>query len=80
MLMKMAPDEYLVIGTNAFVSMTPADGQGRAGILSIDEIRFLEDGTTQTLRRLNGDEDHQGRHLRVPYGEYQAQLLKLYRF
>ena len=32
------------------------------------------------LRRLNGDEDHQGRHLRIPAGSVGVQHLKIYRY
>ena len=28
----------------------------------------------------NGDEDHQGRHLRIPFGETGVQRLKVYRY
>ena len=55
----------------------PANNRGHCGILSIDEVT---DGSLKPLRRLNGDENHQGRHLRIPHGSYGAQLLKLYRY
>lgn len=60
--------------------MSPSDGKGKVGIESIDEIVFDRNGKMQKLRRLNGDEDHQGRHIRIPFSEYGAQLLKIYRY
>ena len=70
-------DTFLFLGTGCVATMTPSDGKGRVGILSIDEVR---DSSLRPLRTLNGDEDHQGRHLRIPYGEVGAQLLRIYRY
>lgn len=33
----------------------------RCGIGSVDEVKVNEDGTLSYIRRLNGDQDHQGR-------------------
>jgi hypothetical protein len=51
----------------------------RAGILSVEEGRFVN-GKWQPGRRMNGDQDHQGRHLRIPEGEYSIQRIKLYTY
>jgi hypothetical protein len=45
----------------------------------IDEGR-VTNGTFVVTRRLNGDETHQGRHLRLPMGTLGIQRVKLYRF
>jgi hypothetical protein len=34
----------------------------------------------QSVQRLNGDQSHQGRHLRIPFGNYDIQKLWLYRY
>lgn len=80
MIIDMGNDSYLFMGTGIVTTMTPSDGKGRIGIERIDEIEFDEYGKMHKLRRLNGDEDHQGRHVRIPFGEYGAQLLKIYRY
>jgi hypothetical protein len=49
------------------------------GILSIDEGTFV-DGRWVAGRRLNGDEDHQGRHLRLVPDQFSIQRVKLYRY
>jgi len=67
--------EFLFLGTACVVTMAPASGEGRTGILSIDEYKG-----TERLRRLNGDENHQGRHLRIPAGETGVQNLKIYNY
>ena len=74
LILDLGEDEFLFLGTGCVATLRPADGKGRVGILSIDEYDGL-----QPLRRLNGDEDHQGRHLRIPYGETGVQRLKVYR-
>ena len=68
--------EFLFLGTGCVATMSPSDGKGHIGILSIEELS----AEGSVLRRLNGDEDHQGRHLRIPYGEVGAQRLKIYRY
>jgi len=80
MVMDMGNDMYLFMGTGVVTTMSPADGKGRVGIERIDEISFDDYGKMQKIRRLNGDENHQGRHIRIPFGEYGAQLLKVYRY
>ncbi|MDE8697843.1 DUF5597 domain-containing protein, partial [Bacteroides cellulosilyticus] len=37
----------------------------RCDIGSVDEVKVNEDGTLSYIRRLNGDQDHQGRHVRI---------------
>ncbi len=75
LILELGPAEFLFQGTGCVATLKPADGKGRAGIQSIDEYDGL-----QPLRRLNGDEDHQGRHLRIPFGETGVQRLKVYRY
>ena len=79
MIMDMGNDMYLFMGTGVVTTMTPADGKGRIGIERIDEVVFDEYGKMKKIRRLNGDEDHQGRHIRIPFGDFGAQLLTVYR-
>ena len=74
LILDLGEGEYLFLGTGCVATMRPAGGKGRVGILSIDEYDGL-----QPLRRLNGDENHQGRHLRIPFGEVGVQRLKVYR-
>lgn len=55
-------------------------GKGRVGILSCEEVDILQGGKLQTIRRLNGDETHQGRHVRIGIDEYKILHVKLYRY
>jgi hypothetical protein len=38
------------------------------------------EGQWQPRRWLNGDQTHQGRHLRLPSGKFDIQRVKLYRY
>ena len=75
----LAPDEFYVAGTGVVLSFQPKTGNGRAGILSVEEGGFIN-GNWQPGRHMNGDQDHQGRHLRIPEGEYGIQRIKLYTY
>ena len=52
----------------------------RCGIGSCDEVEVLPDGSFRYVRRLNGDQDHQGRHVRISVGDYKVLHVKLYRY
>ena len=52
----------------------------RAGIGPVDEVKVNEDGTFTYIRRLNGDQTHQGRHIRIPVGEFSILHVKLYEY
>ena len=56
----------------------------RIGLLSVDEVSVVgdlqspTDGTMKYLRRHNGDQTHQGRHVRIGVGEWKILHIKLY--
>ncbi|WP_082817534.1 GH35 family beta-galactosidase [Microbulbifer thermotolerans] len=70
-------EDFMVAGTGVVLTFA-ADGK-RAGIDTLEEGEF-QDGKWTPGRRLNGDQSHQGRHLRIPGGEWQIQKLRLYRY
>jgi beta-galactosidase GanA len=76
----IGPDEFLFAGTGITVTFeTQAPGEATVGILSIQEGRYV-DGRWLTHCWMNGDQSHQGRHLRLPPGEFGIQRIKLYRY
>ncbi|MBI1366618.1 MAG: hypothetical protein GC153_11770 [Alphaproteobacteria bacterium] len=79
LVIKLAENEFLFAGAGVTFTFEPADGAGRAGVLSADQVDY-ENGAERTLRRLNGDETHQGRHIRLPPGAVTMQRVKLYRY
>lgn len=56
------------------------DGGSRIGIGYVDEVRVEEDGTLRYVRRLNGDQTHQGRHVRIPVDDFSILHVKLYEY
>lgn len=52
----------------------------RCGLASVDEVDVLPDGSFRFVRRLNGDQDHQGRHVRISVGDYKVLHVKLYEY
>ena len=77
-LIELADKEYLVAGTDIVATFSNTKNDGSiTGILSIDEVE-LKNGEIIPLRRMNGDQDHQGRHLRIPSGKWSILHLKLY--
>ena len=53
----------------------------RKGIASVDEVRIdsrMPSAQMQYLRRLNGDQDHQGRHARIACDEWKILHIRLY--
>lgn len=80
-IINMGPDEYLIAGKDFVVSFTPAVQDGSmVGIGYIDEIKIVNGKMIPTLR-LNGDQDHQGRHMWLPVGDnFHIQRIRLYRY
>jgi len=80
MVIMTGKDEYYVAGSGVVVTFQSSSGNGAiAGIASIDEGVFVT-GKWVAGRRMNGDQDHQGRHLHLPGGEYGIQKVKLYTY
>ncbi|HKE55831.1 MAG TPA: DUF5597 domain-containing protein [Pyrinomonadaceae bacterium] len=80
LVISLGPDEYLLAGTGLTVTFeTDKPGGPLVGILSVDEGKYVN-GQWLPGRRLNGDQTHQGRHLRLPPGRFGIQRIKLYRY
>lgn len=80
LIISLTPNEFIVAGSGLVVTFeSNSPEKPIAGILSIDEEKFV-DGHWVPERRLNGDEDHQGRHLYLAPDECGVQLLKLYSY
>jgi len=79
-IISTGPDEYIIAGSGVIVTFTPnTAGEPIAGILSVQEGRYVK-GRWIAGRPLNGDENHQGRHLRLPFGSFGMQRVRLYRY
>jgi beta-galactosidase GanA len=78
LIMATGPDEFLGAGKGFRVSFTPQSGQ-KAGIAAVDEGSF-EHGKWVSRRRLNGDEDDQGKGWRFDARQVRTERVTLYRF
>jgi hypothetical protein len=74
------PGKYIIAGSGFVVTFEPAHKDGSiAGILSADQGTFVN-GIWKQGRRMNGDEDHQGRHIRIFEENFEIQKVELYSF
>ncbi|MBC6992388.1 DUF5597 domain-containing protein [Hymenobacter sp. BT491] len=79
LIIAVAPDEFYVVGTGIVLTCEPTAKGKRAGYVSVDEGHF-EGEKWIAGRRMNGDQDHQGRHVRVSGEDYSIQRVKLYTY
>ena len=73
-ILRLDKEDYLVIGSGVVVTF-----QQRIGLAKCEEVEIV-DGKQRVIRHLNGDQTHQGRHVRIPVGAFQIQHFKLYRY
>jgi hypothetical protein len=74
------PDEFIFAGTGMTITFEPdSPGPQTIGLLSVDEGKFVN-GAWRPGRRLNGDQTHQGRHVRINSGRFEIQRVRLYRY
>lgn len=71
--------EYFVAGQGIVLSFPSGNDGKTVGINYIDEGTF-ENDNWKPGRRLNGDQSHQGRHLRITTDKPEIQFLKLYKY
>lgn len=80
LVVAIGPDEFLFAGTGITVTFAPAGSENAVvGILSVEEGTFAN-GQWSRRRWLNGDQTHQGRHLRLEPGRFSVQRIRLYRY
>ncbi len=83
-----AHEQQQVLGEDGFVAAGNASSTvnsqwsvsngSRKGIASVDEVNIDEQGQMHYQRRHNGDQDHQGRHVRIACGEWKILHVRLY--
>jgi beta-galactosidase GanA len=79
LVIQLAADEFLVAGSGIVLTFGPRDGEGGVGFEKVTEGRYV-DGQWVEDRWLNGDQTHQGRHVRLPPDGFGVQRVKLYRY
>lgn len=80
---KALGEDGFVLGNDAGDGDDASDKKfsgSRCGIGYVDEVSVADDGSLSYIRRLNGDQDHQGRHVRISVGEFKILHVKLYEY
>ncbi|HWA00496.1 MAG TPA: DUF5597 domain-containing protein [Caulobacterales bacterium] len=77
LIIQLGEDEFLIAGSGLTITFS-ADG-ANVGIESAIEGRYV-DGRWRPGRWLNGDETHQGRHVRFSADDFTIQRVRLYRY
>jgi hypothetical protein len=72
-VIRLAPDEFLVAGIGAMVTFVPATGHGSAGLLRVQEGRY-DDG------RWVGDPTNQGQELILGGRDFAMQQVRVYTY
>ena len=80
MIVHVGPDEFYIAGSGITATFSPiGEGPHRAGIESAWEGRFAS-GEWKRGRLLNGDQTHQGRHIRLEPDRFGIQHVRFYRY
>jgi beta-galactosidase GanA len=79
LVISLGEDEFIFAGTGLVLTFAAKEAGVQPGILSVEEGRFV-DGKWEHVRWLNGDQTHQGRHVRLDPGRFTIQRVKLYRY
>jgi hypothetical protein len=76
----LGEDGFVAVGTQSDIKHQPSTSfnGSRKGIVSVDEVNIDKNGKMQYLHRLNGDQDHQGRHVRIACGDWKILHVRLY--
>lgn len=73
-------NEFYIAGSGVVVTFKNWKKRNKiVGILKCEEGSF-ENGKWKVLRHLNGDQTHQGRHVRISHGDYSIQRIQLYEY
>jgi beta-galactosidase GanA len=79
LMIQLGEDEFLFAGIGLTITFASTEPGQQAGILRCAEGSY-ENGEWKHLRWLNGDQTHQGRHVRLEPGRFTLQRVKLYRY
>lgn len=73
-------NEFYIAGSGVVLTFKNWKNRNKiVGILNSEEGVF-ENGKWKVLRHLNGDQTHQGRHIRISHGNYSIQKIRLYEY
>lgn len=80
LVIQESDNTFYIAGTGVVVTFETMDAKdGTAGILSVEEGK-IQNGQWIPGRRMNGDQDHQGRHVRIDAHTHGVQKVTLYTY
>ncbi|HLZ87311.1 MAG TPA: DUF5597 domain-containing protein [Puia sp.] len=77
LIIQTGADEFYVAGNGFVATFSNSDPARVTNIVSSDEVQYI-DGREVKGRRMNGDQDHQGRHIRFSTEDWGIQKVRLY--
>ena len=78
-IIETQPGEFWIGGTSVVCTFRNIKKPAlTTGLLSVDACK--KDGNGWMYKRLNGDQTHQGRHMRISSGEWEIQRIRLYNY
>ena len=80
MIIQTGPEDYLFVGKGAVLTFEPLGSDPPIAGIDTAWEEVLQNGRLVRGRLLNGDETHQGRHIRLPPGDVTVQQVRLYRY
>lgn len=79
-VIELGNEEFLVLGSGVVLTFgVPGEALASAGIDTVEQGHY-DNGIWTETRRLNGDETHQGRHVRIPVGQWDTQKFRLFTY
>lgn len=79
LVIQTAKDEFIFAGIGLTITFDSTLPNQQAGIISAESVKY-EKGRWQNLLWNNGDQTHQGRHVRLVPGQFGIQKVKLYQY
>jgi beta-galactosidase GanA len=80
LIIQTGPEDFIIAGRGFTVTFAPASGVGALGVDKAWEGAYDARGNWVAGRLLNGDQTHQGRHIRLDPTRFQTQHVKLYSY
>ncbi len=79
-IIRQDSEDYLAIGSGVVITYEKTASKKQVGLAKCEVVNYDDNGNMQIVRHLSGDQTHQGRHVRIPVGNYQIQHFRLYEY
>ncbi|EDY85082.1 Beta-galactosidase family [Verrucomicrobiia bacterium DG1235] len=79
LVIQTGEDEFIFAGIGITITFDSLELNEEAGIVSAESVKYVDE-QLQNIFWNNGDQTHQGRHIRLVPGQFSIQKVKLYRY